>query len=159
QDMRQRALSRYRASAYLRRFDHKWNTVIEAYRRWQAAPGRTAASPPPPRPLAPPPRRPPPKPEASSPAHHDTHGAPMDFRGMRHEPTNRDEVLFLFSKVHQELGIIVEHLRTGGYPDCEAKRRDPKTQRYTKCNIEFEWHSAGFQPHVSRQERCDLVVC
>jgi len=158
QDMKASALSRYGTSPYLRRFNN-WNTTIEAYLRWRAAREHPEVSQQ--RPLSPPPQRPrpPQQPEVSSHAHNDTYGAPMDFRGMRHEPTSRDGVLFLFSKVHQELGIIVEHLRMGGYPDCETLRQDPQTKRYTKCLIAFEVNSAAFQRHLSRKERCDLLVC
>jgi Homing endonuclease associated repeat len=158
QDMKASTLSRYGASPYLKRFNN-WNTTIEAYLRWRAARGCTEVSQQ--RPLPPPPQRPrsPQQPEASSHAPNDTYGAPRDFRGMRHELTNRDGVLFLFSKVHQELGIIVERLRVGGYSDCETLRQDPQTKRYTKCFIAFEVNSAAFQRHLSRKELCDLLVC
>jgi hypothetical protein len=159
QDMHDRQRSRYTAYPYLKRFDHKWNNVIEAYRRWQEAHGHAEASQPPPVPRAPQRPRPPQKPRAASHAHNDTYGDPIDFRGMRYAPTNRDGVLFLFSKIHLELGMLVEHLRVGGYPDCEARRQDPKTHGYTKCSITFELHSSAFQRHVSRQEQCHLVVC
>jgi len=156
QDMQR---SRYKASVYRRRFHGGWNTVIEAYWDWKQAGGHPAAAQAQPLTL-PPQRQRPPQPQGmSSRAHHDTYGAPLHFRGMQNAPTNRDEVLFLFSKVHTELGYVVDHIRPGSYPDCEARCLIPGTPPYKKCWIEFEWHSAGFQTHLAREEPCDLVVC
>jgi hypothetical protein len=158
QDLKDRQLSRYGDAPYRKRFKN-WNKAIETYRRWRVAREHTETAQKPL--LTPPPQRikPPQKREALSHAHNDTYGPPIDFRGMRYAPTNRDGVLFLFSKVHETLGILVEHLRTGRYPDCEAKRRAPKTKGYKRCNIEFEVNSSRFRTHVSKGEFCDLIVC
>ena len=37
-----------------------------------------------------------------------TCGSPIDFRGLRHEPTNENGVVFLFGVVARELGYMVE---------------------------------------------------
>ena len=54
-----------------------------------------------------------------------THGDPIDFRGLRHEPVNEQGVVLLFGMVAREFGYQVEAVQTA-YPDCEAKRQvDP----------------------------------
>ena len=85
------------------------------------------------------------------------YGAPIDFRGLRHEPVNEQGVVFLFGMVARELGYLVEAIQ-GGFPDCEAKRQVSKGQ-WQPVQIEFEYESKNFLEHGHDPEKCDLIVC
>jgi len=86
-------------------------------------------------------------------------GAPMDFKGLRHEPINEQGVVFLFGKMHEELGIIVEAVKTG-FPDCEGKRLIDKNRNlWESVLIEFEYSSKNFLAHGHNPEECDLIIC
>ena len=86
-----------------------------------------------------------------------TYGAPIDFRGLRHAPTNEQGVVFLFGMVATELGCLVESVQTG-FPDCEAKRRIG-VDKWQRVRIEFEYLSRNFREHGQPVEGCDVVVC
>ena len=87
------------------------------------------------------------------------YGEPMDFRGLRHAPINEQGVVYLFGMVSQELGFLIESVRTG-YPDCEGKRWvDSKRQRLEPVLIEFEYQSRNFLQHGHDLDGCDLIVC
>jgi len=84
-------------------------------------------------------------------------GAPIDFRGLRHEPVNEQGVVFLFGMIADELGFSVEAIQTG-FPDCEAKRYIDE-ERMQRVRIEFEFESKNFQNHGHAAAQCDIVVC
>lgn len=86
-----------------------------------------------------------------------TYGAPMDFRGLRHEPVNEQGVVFLFGMVARELGYMVEAVQTG-FPDCEAKRQ-VAPGKWQRVRIEFEFESRNFRDHGHPVAGCDLIVC
>lgn len=77
-----------------------------------------------------------------------TYGDPIDFRGLRHEPTNENGVIFLFGMVAKELGCYVEGVQVG-FPDCEAKRLIAKG-KWQQVRIEFEYESRSFRDHRAR---------
>jgi hypothetical protein len=81
-------------------------------------------------------------------------GAPLNFRGLQHEPVNEQGVVFVFGMVARELGFLVDAVQTG-YPDCSAKERI-KGGYYVPVNIEFEFKSRNFNHDP---KGCDLVVC
>jgi len=81
----------------------------------------------------------------------------LDFRGLKHAPVNEQGVVFLFGMVAQELGYVVEIVRTK-FPDCEAKRRVGK-DRWERLKIEFEFMSRNFLNHGHDKNDCDLIVC
>jgi len=83
-----------------------------------------------------------------------TYGAPIDFRGLRHEPVNEQGVVFLFGMIAKELGYMVEAVQTG-YPDCEAKRQ-VEGARWQRVRIEFEFESRNFD---HPPDGCDVIVC
>ena len=85
------------------------------------------------------------------------YGAPIDFRGLRHEPVNEQGVVFLFGMVARELGYLVEAVQ-GGFPDCEAKRQVSRGQ-WQPVQIEFEYESRNFVEHGHDPEKCDVIVC
>jgi len=58
--------------------------------------------------------------------------------------------------VSAELGFSVEAIQAA-YPDCEAKRCvDPKSQRWQRVRIEFEFRSRNFNHDPAG---CDVIVC
>ena len=87
------------------------------------------------------------------------YGAPLNFRGLRHAPTNEQGVVYLFGMVSSELGLIVEAIHQS-YPDCEAKRCvDPRQNRWQFVRIEFEYRSSNFREHGHDPAACDLIIC
>jgi hypothetical protein len=84
-------------------------------------------------------------------------GAPLNFRGLRHEPVNEQGVVFLFGMVAQELGFLIDAIQTG-YPDCTAKRLT-KGGRYEAVRVEFEFKSSHFREQGHNPDKCDLIVC
>ncbi len=87
------------------------------------------------------------------------YGEPIDFRGLRHAPINEQGVVYVFGMVSQELGFLIESVRTG-YPDCEGKRCvDTKRQLWESVLIEFEYRSSNFLQHGHNPDGCDLIVC
>jgi hypothetical protein len=84
-------------------------------------------------------------------------GAPLNFRGLQHEPVNEQGVVFLFGMVARELGFLVDAVQTG-FPDCRAKER-AKGGRYVEVDIEFEFKSSHFRDQGHDPKGCDLVVC
>jgi hypothetical protein len=85
------------------------------------------------------------------------YGAPINFRGLRHEPVNEQGVVFLFGMVAHEIGYLVEAIQNG-FPDCEAKRRI-SSNKWQPVKIEFEYESRNFLDHGHDPEKCDVVIC
>ncbi len=85
------------------------------------------------------------------------YGNPIDFRGLRHEPTNENGVVFLFGMVAKELGYHVEAVQAG-FPDCEAKRQVGKG-KWQRVRIEFEYESRAFRDHGHQVSGCDVIIC
>ena len=52
-------------------------------------------------------------------------GDPINFKGLIYGPRNENGVIFLFSKIHNELGINIEAIQPG-YPDAKGRRKTPK---------------------------------
>jgi hypothetical protein len=87
------------------------------------------------------------------------YGAPIDFRGLRHQPINEQGVVYLFGMVSRELGFLVEAVHQS-YPDCEAKRCvNRRLDRWQHVRIEFEYRSSSFREHDHDPIACDLIVC
>lgn len=84
------------------------------------------------------------------------YGAPLNIRGMLHEPVNEQGVLVLFGALAQELDFAIERVGTG-FPDCEAKQRVGAGWR--RVRIEFEYLSRNFRDHKHDAGGCDLIVC
>lgn len=83
-------------------------------------------------------------------------GDPIKFEGLMYGPLNENGVIFLFSKIHKKLGIIIEAIQPS-YPDAKARR---KTHRgWEDVWIEFEYKSSSFKAHKHDPKECDIVVC
>jgi len=86
-------------------------------------------------------------------------GEPIDFRGLRFAPINEQGVVYLFGMISQELGYLIESIRTE-YPDCEGKRCfDKAKNKWEHVQIEFEFKSSHFKDHGHNEELCDIIVC
>lgn len=83
-------------------------------------------------------------------------GDPLNFDGLQYAPINEQGVVFLFGKLHKELGIIVEAIQTG-FPD--AKGRKKIRAGWQEIAIEFEYRSSNFLSHKHEIQHCDLIVC
>jgi hypothetical protein len=86
----------------------------------------------------------------------DLYGAPLNIRGMLHEPVNEQGVLMLFGALASELDFAVERV-TSNFPDCIAKQRVAGGWR--RVRIEFEFESRNFLRHGHDPAGCDLIVC
>lgn len=81
-------------------------------------------------------------------------GTVLNYRAMLHQPTNEQGVVLLFGMMAEELGFIIENVRTG-FPDCEGKRR-VGAHSWQRVRIEFEYLSSRFNHPANG---CDLVIC
>jgi hypothetical protein len=83
------------------------------------------------------------------------YGELINFKGMRYAPLNREGVIFLFSKVSEALGFIIESI-SGTFPHCDAVRK--VDYGWERVKIGFEYKSSDFQKHFDTGEY-DIIVC
>lgn len=83
-------------------------------------------------------------------------GPPINFRGLTYAPTCENGVIYLFSKVAEDLGIVIEGVQVR-FPDAFGKRYE-KDKGYP-ITIEFEYRSSDYERHGHPKEGCDYVVC
>lgn len=79
---------------------------------------------------------------------------PLHSLGALFQPECEQEVVYLFSVLHRDLGFpYVLKLQTA-FPDCVVinKNRETKT-------IEFEVMASDFIHHGHPKEGCDFIVC
>jgi predicted transport protein len=84
-------------------------------------------------------------------------GEPINFRGLTYAPVNEQGVVLLFGMLAKELGFHVQLVRQG-YPDCKAVR-SLGNGRYEEVNVEFEFRSGSFKPHLKSEIKSDFIVC
>lgn len=83
-------------------------------------------------------------------------GEPVNFRGIVYGPLNEQGVVFLFSKVHDDLGIKIEAIQQA-FPDAKARRFNGRG--WVEEKIEFEYKSSEFLNHGHDVDKCDIIVC
>ena len=83
-------------------------------------------------------------------------GPPINFRGLTYAPLNENGVIFLFSKVAEDLGITIEGIQVK-FPDAFGKQYE-KGKGYP-VTIEFEYRSSDYERHGHPREGCDFIVC
>lgn len=83
-------------------------------------------------------------------------GDPINFEGLIYGPLNENGVIFLFSKIHDKLGINIEAIQAS-YPDAKARRKTAKG--WEDIWIEFEYKSSNFKIHKHEPKECDIIVC
>ncbi|MDD4877936.1 MAG: DUF5655 domain-containing protein [Candidatus Nanoarchaeia archaeon] len=89
-------------------------------------------------------------------------GKIINFRGLVYAPVEENGVIFLFSKLTNDLNLYIETIRKG-FPDCIAKRYIGSGQ-WEEVNIEFEFKSSDFLRHghlnsMKYGSKCDMIVC
>lgn len=82
-------------------------------------------------------------------------GDPINFEGLIYGPLNENGVIFLFSKIHDKLGINIEAIQAA-YPDAKARRKT--TKGWEDIWIEFEYKSSQFKIHKHDPKECDIIV-
>jgi hypothetical protein len=162
---------RYSAAPFSKRFG-KWSATLQHYRKWKAQRVGAPALPTKPAdtsgasakpvesdlPLVPPRQS---QTDASGRRQRapQVFGEPIDFRGLRHAPTNEQGVVYLFGMVSRELGFSVEALQQG-FPDCEGKYLYDKSRKlWARARIEFEFRASNFRQHGHEENECDVIVC
>jgi hypothetical protein len=80
----------------------------------------------------------------------------FSFRGFHTNPTTRDGVIFLFSRVAEELNIYIEEM-SASFPTGRGRR-------YTgfgweKVNIEFVYRSSEFTRKGYNTAACNIIIC
>jgi len=83
-------------------------------------------------------------------------GDPINFGGLIYGPLNENGVIFLFSKIHDRLGINIESIQAT-YPDAKGRRKNSKG--WEDIWIEFEYKSSQFKNHKHDPKECDIIVC
>ncbi|MCK4654215.1 MAG: hypothetical protein KAU01_07195 [Candidatus Cloacimonetes bacterium] len=83
-------------------------------------------------------------------------GPLINFRGLVYSPLNEQGVVFLFSRVLEDLNLYIEEIRTA-YPDCVARRYTGKG--WERVYIEFEYKSKNFIHHKHDPNECDIIIC
>jgi hypothetical protein len=80
------------------------------------------------------------------------------FRGLRWDPTNEQEVVMLFGQLidHLPRPLAVEFIHTT-FPDCKAIALD--RDGHESIWIEFEVFASDYRPHLHRHDQCDWIVC
>jgi len=83
-------------------------------------------------------------------------GDPINFEGLIYGPLNENGVIFLFSKIHDKLGINIEAIQAS-FPDAKGRRKTKKG--WEDVWIEFELRSSHFKAHNHDPKECDIIVC
>jgi len=83
-------------------------------------------------------------------------GEPINFRGMVYAPINEQGVVFLFGKIHDEIGIKVEAVRTD-FPDVTIRRFNGRA--WVSERAEFEYRSSHFLQHGHDLDKADIIIC
>jgi hypothetical protein len=85
-------------------------------------------------------------------------GEPINFEGLIYGPLNENGVIFLFSKLHDKLGINIEAIQAS-YPDAKGRRKIGKGKGWEDIWIEFEYKSSQFKAHKHDPKECDIIIC
>jgi len=83
-------------------------------------------------------------------------GEPINFEGLIYGPLNENGVIFLFSKIHDKLGINIEAIQAS-FPDAKGRRKTAKG--WVDIWIEFEFKSSHFKAHQHDPRECDVIIC
>lgn len=94
-----------------------------------------------------PPERPPaPKPRGAP--------KPLQSLGLLFEPSNEQEVIYLFALFHRELGFPYILKISSEFPDAEVMNEKKESKK-----IEFELMASSFLQHGHDPSKCDYIVC
>jgi len=79
---------------------------------------------------------------------------PLNKLGLLFSPQYEQEVVYLFSNFHKELGFPYINSIQTSFPDVSAIDSDRKT-----VTIELEVYASGFLEHNHEKSGCDYIVC
>ena len=82
-------------------------------------------------------------------------GAIINFRGLTYAPVNEQGVVFLFSKMNDDLGIKIESIQEA-FPDAIGIDYRSGRDIGLRKKIEFEFLSSNYDHPPSG---CDIIVC
>lgn len=82
-------------------------------------------------------------------------GRVINFRGLTYAPVNEQGVVFLFSKVNDDLGIKIESIQEP-FPDAIGIDYRHNREFGERKKIEFKFRSSGYD---RAPEDCDIIVC
>ncbi|MEW6686710.1 MAG: hypothetical protein AB1393_10980 [Candidatus Edwardsbacteria bacterium] len=85
-----------------------------------------------------------------------TVGEPINYGGLIYAPVNELGVVLLFGMVFEELGMIVEEVRST-FPDATIRRFNGRG--WSREFVEFEYRSSQYKQHKHPLEDCDIIVC
>ena len=83
-------------------------------------------------------------------------GPVINFRGLVYAPVEENGVIFLFSKIAEDIGIFIEGIQKG-FPDAFGVRY--VGEKGYPVNIEFEYKSSNFKFHNHNPKDCDIIIC
>jgi len=88
-------------------------------------------------------------------------GEVINFRGLIFAPINEQGVVFLFSKITEDIGILIEEIRLR-FPDAVCRRFNGHA--WVRETIEFEFKSSGYikgrKPHPTEKDKAaNIIVC
>ncbi len=83
-------------------------------------------------------------------------GKPINYGGLVYAPINELGVVLLFGMIFEEIGIIVEEIKSG-FPDATIRRFNGRG--WTKELVEFEYKSSQYNQHRHPINGCDIIVC
>ncbi len=88
-------------------------------------------------------------------------GELINFRGMVYAPVDEDGMMFLFSKITEDLGIKTVTVQDG-FPNAECIKYDDEDGKAYRIFIQFEYRSGKLESHLEEMKQghqCDYVVC
>lgn len=83
-------------------------------------------------------------------------GSPINYGGLVYAPISEMGVVFLFGMMFEEMGMIVEEVRTS-FPDATIRRFNGRG--WTREFVEFEYKSSQYKQHNHPLEGCDIIIC
>lgn len=86
-------------------------------------------------------------------------GEPIDFRGLRYAPINKQGVVFVFAMASRDLGYIIECMGPE-FPDAEGKRCfDKENNQWEHVNLGIGYRSSEIKELGIDESLCDVIVC
>ena len=82
-------------------------------------------------------------------------GVVINFRGLTYAPVNEQGVVFLFSKINDDLGIKIESIQEA-FPDASGIDYRSGRDVGLRKRIEFEFLSSNYD---HPPDGCDIIVC
>lgn len=83
-------------------------------------------------------------------------GKPINYGGLMYAPINELGVILLFGMIFEEMGMIVEEIRSG-FPDAIIRRFNGRG--WTRETVEFEYKSMEYKKHNHPLNGCDIIIC